>query len=59
MSNAERQLHLESIRISAELLVHRAAVYGVVLTIEQKPLTPLAMGHYETTVSVRPDRNSY
>lgn len=29
---------------------------GLVLTIEQVPLQPLAMGHYETVVSVRPKR---
>jgi hypothetical protein len=31
---------------------------GVVLTIEQVQLHPLAMGHYETTVGVRPARSS-
>ena len=29
-----------------------------VLTVEQKPLTPLAMGHYETVYSLRAKRGS-
>ena len=37
-------------------LVRRAAELGVVLTVEQKPLQPLAMRYYKTTVAVRPVR---
>jgi len=29
---------------------------GLVLTIERRPLLPLAMGHAETVVDVRPAR---
>lgn len=44
------------IQALAELLVMRAAEQGLVLTIEQTPLHPLAMGNYATQVSVRPAR---
>lgn len=37
-------------------LVKTAAMHGVVITIEQKPLEPLAMGHHESVVSVRAAR---
>lgn len=40
----------------AEDLVNQAAGYGVVLTIEQVPEQPPAMGHYRTVVSVREAR---
>ena len=50
---------LEWIRGKAEVLVAEAATYGVVLTIRQKPLQPLAMGNYETVVKVRPSRERY
>jgi hypothetical protein len=39
---------------AAQQLVKLADSIGVVVTVEQKPLQPLAMGHYETVVSVRP-----
>ena len=42
---------------AAQRLVQEAERLGVVLTIEQVPLKPLAMGHYETVVGVRPERN--
>lgn len=41
----------------AERLVVDAARAGLVVTIEQRPLRPLAMGNHETVVSVRPARN--
>lgn len=37
-------------------LVRAAARLGLVLTIEQRPLRPFAMGHYTTTVHVRKAR---
>ena len=37
-------------------LVARAAELGLVVTVTQKPLTPLAMRHYETVVEVREKR---
>ena len=33
-----------------------AEKHNLVVTIEQQPLRPLAMGHYEAVVSVRPNR---
>lgn len=39
-------------------LVAEAARDGLVLTLEQVPLRPLAMGHYETRVSVRAARGA-
>ncbi|XVJ69924.1 MAG: hypothetical protein HEQ39_09885 [Rhizobacter sp.] len=39
-----------------EELVKDAAEKGMVVTVEQVPLTPLAMGHYETRVTVRKAR---
>lgn len=41
----------------AHELVAEAARRGQVLTIEQRPLTPLAMGHYETVVAIRKARH--
>lgn len=38
----------------ASALLHLAALRGLVVTIEQRPLEPLRMGHYESVVSVRP-----
>lgn len=38
----------------ARRLVADAASHSVVVTISQKPLQPLAMGHYETVVETRP-----
>ena len=38
---------------AAQALVAHAARLGLVLTVEQEPLQPLAMGHYSTMVSVR------
>jgi hypothetical protein len=44
---------LDDVRESIERAVARAAERGVVVTVAQVPLQPLAMGHYETIVSVR------
>lgn len=43
---------------AAQSLVAQAARFGVVVTIEQRPLLPLAMGHHETVVSTRPARGA-
>lgn len=48
---------VEEIRAKAQLLLADATLAGVVLTIEQRPLKPLAMGHYESIVSVRAARS--
>ena len=37
-------------------IVRMAAKDGIVVTVEQKPLQPPAMGNYETVVDVRPVR---
>jgi hypothetical protein len=47
---------LRDIKQDAEDLVRAAVMQGVVLTIEQKPLKPLAMGHYLPIIEVRPAR---
>lgn len=44
------------VRVLAGRLVQLAEFGGQVLTIEQIPLQPLAMGNYETVVHVRPAR---
>ena len=41
---------------AAEMLIAEAKRLGLVVTIKQRPLQPLAMGHYETVASVRPAR---
>lgn len=41
------------VRAMADALVHFAAAQGQIVTIEQRPLQPLAMGHHESVVSVR------
>lgn len=47
---------LQLIADGAARLISQANDLGVVLTVEQKPLRPLAMGHYETKFSVRAAR---
>lgn len=47
MTDADVILH------RANLLVQQARRHGLVLTIEQRPLQPPAMGHYQTVVGVR------
>lgn len=53
MLTAQDAAKLEAIKTQAEHLVAYAAKRGVILTVEQKPLEPLAMGNHETVVSVR------
>jgi hypothetical protein len=47
---------LEQIRAGAVALVKRAALLGVVVTIANESLPPLAMGRYHSVVDVRPVR---
>lgn len=54
MTQQERDMHM--VQIEAERLVRLAARIGVVVTSEQRPLTPLAMGNHESVVSVREAR---
>lgn len=46
----------EAIQLTAEQLARRAWDAGWVVTIERKPLKPLAMGHAANVVDVRPLR---
>lgn len=39
---------------AVEDLLADAAVDGIIITVEQRPLQPLAMGNHETVVSTRP-----
>ena len=41
---------------AAHRLIAEASRIGLVVTIEQRPLQPLAMGNHESVVSVRPAR---
>lgn len=43
---------------AAEAPIAEATRLGLVVTIEQRPLQPLAMGNHETVASVRPARDS-
>lgn len=47
---------LSGIRSLANALALLAESCGAVVTIEQRSLQPLAMGHYEHVVTVRPKR---
>lgn len=40
----------------AQRLIATANLYGFVVTIEQTPLEPLAMGNYESVASIREAR---
>lgn len=46
----------KAVQMAAFELLRVAEQAGQVVTIEQVPLQPLAMGHYETVVHVRPAR---
>jgi hypothetical protein len=52
--NLNRMPHRMHLQAMAGALVKAAERQGEVLTIEQRPLKPLAMGHHETVVTVRP-----
>lgn len=41
------------LQVAQQLIAHCISA-GLVITIEQRPLTPLAQGNYETVASVRP-----
>lgn len=51
--HAWREAAPEHYRQQAEQLVADMAADGLVLTVEQVPVPPLAMGNYITTVAVR------
>lgn len=46
----------ENLQSIANTLVRTCTAEGFVLTVEQRPLQPLAMGHYQTVATVRPAR---
>jgi hypothetical protein len=46
----------DGIRVLAEALVRLAERHNVVLTVEQRPREPLAMGNFETVVTTRDSR---
>ncbi len=46
----------ENIRLFLQGLIDGATKTGYIITVEQRPLQPLTMGHYETVVDVRPAR---
>lgn len=48
--------YINHMTLRAKNLVMDAQNMGLVITIEQRPLQPLAMGNTETVVSVRPER---
>lgn len=48
----------EAMASTLRALVAIAAGSGLVISIEQRPLQPLAMGHYESVVSVRRARGA-
>lgn len=54
----ETQTNQEVILRRATALVELARECGLVLTIDTRPRVPLAMGHYDMVVGVRPARNT-
>lgn len=57
MTTADREpTPEERVRDAAAALVAYAADNGFIVNITQRPLKPLAMTHYETTIDVRADR---
>jgi hypothetical protein len=56
MVGFEPSTDAETVEAVAQTLVDLAEAADLVLTIEQQPLHPLAMGHYVNVVAVRPAR---
>lgn len=54
----EEETNRDVIFRRAVALVELARECGLVLTIETTPREPLAMGHYDMVVGVRPARNT-
>lgn len=52
------QFAAESLTNRAKQLLLDAADLGFVITIEQRPLQPLAMGNYESVLRIRRARNA-
>ena len=53
------QDEIDLIFAGAKVLCDRAAELGYVLTIETRPLQPLAMGHYEQVCELRLSNQVY
>lgn len=47
---------INSFMLQAAKLVHEAALAGVILTIERRPLKPFATGYTEAMIEARPAR---
>lgn len=45
------------IEVELKALIAKAAAHGIVFTVTNKSLTPLAMGNYESVIDVRPMRH--
>lgn len=57
MFDADTKKEAEKIlRKELEALLEEAEQWGFVVTVEQLPLYPLAMGHHETYLSIREAR---
>ena len=48
----------DSVHDMAEQLVQHAQRAGLIVTIERRPLKPLAMGHEEYVIETRPARQA-
>jgi hypothetical protein len=48
-----RFMEEEYYRTLTQAIVAQAGAVGIVVTVEQRPLLPLTMGHFETVVDVR------
>ena len=57
-ANTEALTNEASLLAAARALVAAADRLGVVLTVEQWSIPPLAMGRYQTVVTARPARGS-
>lgn len=51
-----QKMHQEYFQKLAQDMADTAEHHGFVVTIEQEPLQPLAMGNYRNRVTVRPAR---
>jgi len=56
IGNPQGIANADQLRQVAEVIVRRAADLGLVLTVEQRSVTPLAMGRLLTDVQVREAR---
>jgi hypothetical protein len=57
--DALAKLIVDSLISDAQALVERASSIGLVLTIENAPVEPLAMGNYEPVIAIRAGKKLY